>query len=61
MNICNKNYRESQRKNAESPERMRCSNEQTKSKLNYLENRQDDAIKSVADYVGKLIGHVLFK
>ena len=40
---------------------MRCSNEQTKSKLNYLENRQDDAIKSVADYVGKLIGHVLFK
>ena len=26
-----------------------------------LENRQDDVIKSVADYVGKLIGHVLFK
>jgi len=61
VNICNKNYRESQRKNAESQARMRCNNEQTKSKLQHLENQQDDAIKRVADYVGKLIGHVLFK
>ena len=60
MRICNRNYREVQRVEALSRQRIKSDNEIKETVIAQLQDQQDGFVRNIASYIGKLIGYLLF-
>lgn len=60
MNISNKHYREMQRTVEHLKQKEKMDNALTKLELARLEKEKDGAERSIADNIGRIIGHFIF-
>lgn len=60
MDIGNKHYRDVERAIENLEQKENLSNAETKLKLEELEFQKDGSVRSIADYIGKIIGHFIF-